>query len=680
MTDDMISVTQVAELARERPNTISTWRGRYADFPVGTRRGRQVLFSRDEVVQWLERHRPGWSSEFDLEGPRGDALHHVSRSADAADVGLSLICLAVLAPDDLADALHNDGEIGPLSLRVETRVDRSGLLAPLRHPDAAIILPDALALVSGTPESVRPVDELQAAFEMLLSERARTSSTRRSVFRSPGWLAELMFDLVSDAVACEGVLLDPAAGEGGFLLAAARRSSAPLHLRGWELDGGSARLARQRMLVHGFDAVIDQADSLGVDGLDVAGASAVICDPPLALRVDGSQWRADDPRWRDYALPESYADLGWILLAVHHLLPGGRAAVLTSRGALTRPRNDGIIRRRLLQAGQVEAVIALPGGSVLQTGVPLALWLLRKTDDGPSDEVLFLDASDAQVGRRAPVQDAPERAAYALADRIRAVVEDWRRDPAGARLPPGFAAGHIAASVAASDVDLDPQRLVHVPATREEVAAELNLVQARRAALLSKLSALSPQSPLGRSGESTLGHATIGQLLSARRLELVGGQRTGATIEGDGVRVLGSWTFRDGAPRRSPTATPVLRAGDVLVGPRQRGFQARVARQDEDGAALESPVQAIRIVASGAETEATLTPSLLAELINMSPDASGTAGRQTVKTIAIPLLTWEAADALDGALAVLRHESKLTRELDAVRERIRRLLAEQLAR
>jgi len=680
-----ITVGEIAELAGTRPATVSTWAGRFADFPVGRRDGRRVLYDRAEIVDWLERHRPAYGVTRTAGARAVDAIRTVARSDDGPEVVLALLCLTSLAPQEVADAIVDTpqptGAISELSLRVEDQRGLPELLAPLREPDAPARFREALALVTSPGGGVRSRSDLQQTFEAVLSERAGAWARRHSDFRSPEWLAELMFDLVSDAIGENRVLLDPAAGEGGFLLTAARRASPPLDLHGWELDPGNARLARQRLLIHDFDAKIEQIDSLGNDQVESLGAAAVISDPPLALRLDANRWQAADPRWRGYGRPAPYGDLAWVLLALHHLAPGGRAAILTTRGALTRTGNEAEIRAQLLNAGAIEAIIGLPAGSTLQAGTPLALWLLHRTSAATPNRVLFLDATDTSINRGPTSRPGADEAARTVAERIRGAITGWRQQRDRALSIHDFAATHPTKTLESGDAVLDPSRLVHLPASIEELAAELKRIHKKRAQLLAQL-AVVPLPAMNPAGDrSTARRMKIGELLASGRAELISGRRTNATIDGAGTPVLGPWTFQGEPPRHSPNATSQLESGDVVLTPRGHGFRARIVQEHETDAALEPPLQAIRLHPADGSDAPQLTSSLLAELINIQQaPSSGTSGRNTIKTLEIPLFAPDAARELDAALTALRHEADIAEQLQATRERLQILLIETLAR
>jgi type I restriction-modification system DNA methylase subunit len=483
-------------------------------------------------------------------------------------------------------------------------------------------------------------------------------------------------------------VLDPAAGEGGFLVAAHRAATADralsrsnVDLRGWELDPTALRVARQRMLVHGIEAILTQRDSLGEPSHDRFHADAVICDPPYSLRVRPEQWAAADDRWL-YGIPAPHADLGWVQLALHHLRDDGRAAVLTGMGALWRPGHEARIRLGLVQAGAVEAVIGLPSGTALHTDIRLALWLLRRPrvhHSAPEQRILFVDAARDEQFRAVarPVRymnTLSVDAGRAVSARIAGVVEAWREDPA-APMSSGFASAIAIPELALGDVNLSPDRLVHFPASPGELHTAVNDAIAKHAAVQSQLATLpslkAPPLEPARAGRS----AKVWKLLAAGRVELVSGTRVETNETDRGIAVLGPWSFNNEPVRyiESDDSPPRVQPGDVVVMPAGGWFSAFV--NDEADLALVAPLQAIRIREPALDDLECLHPVVLATAVVADRGArTGTAGRRSIKNVEVPLLGRNHAEELANFLTVMKHEQDLSEEAATLRSRLTELV------
>lgn len=99
-----------------------------------------------------------------------------------------------------------------------------------------------------------------------------------------------------------------------------------------------------------------------------------------------------DRRWQYGIPPRSNANFAWLQHVISHLSDQGRAAVILSNGSLsTQNHAEHEIRRRILDDGLIEAIIALPPKLFFNTKVPCCIWLLRKPKV-PGAPILMIDA------------------------------------------------------------------------------------------------------------------------------------------------------------------------------------------------------------------------------------------------------------------------------------------------
>lgn len=131
--------------------------------------------------------------------------------------------------------------------------------------------------------------------------------------------------------------------------------------------------------------------------------------PPQAFIDYGLEYVTLDPRWEFGPVIPEPADFAWLQLAIHHLLPGGTAAVVLPTYVLS--KNDLEladaeiirVRRNLISEGVVRCIIALPTDSGTGSNIPTALWICKRRTprDYPSDvdphaqEVLLIDLSSS---------------------------------------------------------------------------------------------------------------------------------------------------------------------------------------------------------------------------------------------------------------------------------------------
>lgn len=106
-------------------------------------------------------------------------------------------------------------------------------------------------------------------------------------------------------------------------------------------------------------------------------------------------------RFRSYEklAPKAKADYAFVLTGLDKLQESGRMAVVLPHGILFRNGAEGVIRRKLLEFGQIEAIIGLPTNLFLNNAIPTVIMVLSKKHDNKN--VLFIDASkDFEKGKK----------------------------------------------------------------------------------------------------------------------------------------------------------------------------------------------------------------------------------------------------------------------------------------
>lgn len=511
MSDEkLLTAADAARLAGVSRAAVGNWRRRHSDFPdpVGGSDLRPT-FRQREVEQWLR-------EQGKLVGaPVVDALWRA------------------------LDAGRGDAEVTDLVAVVAGYL--AGRKVASRLTTAIRELLDEL----GNEQPITVIDQLMSR----LFERQQ-----RQHLATPIELAELMVDL---AEPISGTVFDPACGPGNVLRAAADRGAG--ELVGQEVDNALAQLAEARLRL-ARPARISAGDSLRADGFPDLRADAVLCDPPFGYRNWGHEELGLDPRW-EYGFPvKGEPELAWLQHCLAHAKSDAPVVIVMPAGVAFR-RSGRAIRQAMLRRGALRAVIALPSGVLMSTGIPIHLWVLRNPSEAGADPVLLVDTSEHAPERRGKVDWPAIRAA---------VLEPWRQfTNTGAVDPmPGRHRALEAIELLDEDVDLTPSR--HLPVPKAEVdAVVINAEMVELARTLQSLTeglpvvepqegAQRPPTPIG--DLTRVGAVTVRQ--TTRRVELVD------EAEGEGPLVL---TARDlvstGRPsRRLPAGGDPLHAVELMTG------------------------------------------------------------------------------------------------------------------
>jgi hypothetical protein len=412
MSDSPATVTAsgIASLAGVGRAAVSNWRRRHADFPQpvgGT--ATSPSFDLRSVESWLQEQ--GKVPEIPAEERTWRRIEAFGMPEHAGDA-LSLAGAFLLAETSSHPEANTAGEAGHGTEQV------TGML-PARDLAARVDGWGAYArklLVQMIPREWSAQQEellgfarelagrrgAEEAFEYLCNRYA-VAGTLPGHYATPPAVAELMLDLAGDAKA----IIDFACGSGNILQTAANRGrerGAPITCYGQDVSKTQARITLLRLLFISSRAGIAPdgesgphiatGDSLLADAFPGLAADVAVASPPFGIHDWGRDRLAYDSRWAFGGLPpRTEPELAWVQHALAHVVPGGRVVLLMPPAAAKRPAGRKI-RGELVRRGALQAVIALPPGSLPTTGISLHLWVLRKPRAGEAaGQVLFVDST-----------------------------------------------------------------------------------------------------------------------------------------------------------------------------------------------------------------------------------------------------------------------------------------------
>jgi type I restriction enzyme M protein len=228
------------------------------------------------------------------------------------------------------------------------------------------------------------------AYEGLLAKNAEDVKSGAGQYFTPRPLIQAIADVMrpdADMRVC-----DPAAGTGGFLLAAYERmKQGPLDpdqkrflrneaFRGWEIVDATARLCAMNLLLHGISAP-ESPSLVTVDDALRATPSEhfdmVLTNPPFGRKSSykvvnalGEAEREDMSYLReDFWATTSNKQLNFLQHVRSLLTINGRAAIVVPDNVLFEGGAGETIRRRLLEQCDVHTLLRLPTGIFYAGGV-----------------------------------------------------------------------------------------------------------------------------------------------------------------------------------------------------------------------------------------------------------------------------------------------------------------------
>lgn len=239
-------------------------------------------------------------------------------------------------------------------------------------------------------------------YEYLLSKIATAGTNGQ--FRTPRHIIQMMVELVKPKP--EDIIVDPAAGSAGFLVAAGeylRKTRNDLFLvqslkehfnnhmfHGFDMDRTMLRIGAMNMMMHGIENPnIEYRDSLSEQNKDKEKYTLVLANPPFKGSLDYESVSNDLLK----IVKTKKTELLFLALFLRILKKGGRCACIVPDGVLFGSSNaHKKIRKEIVDNHKLEAIISMPSGVFKPyAGVSTAIMIFTKTGAGGTDQVWFYD-------------------------------------------------------------------------------------------------------------------------------------------------------------------------------------------------------------------------------------------------------------------------------------------------
>lgn len=256
------------------------------------------------------------------------------------------------------------------------------------------------------PEELKQVkgDVFGRIYEYFLTQFADQKAHDGGEFFTPISLVSLIANILEPT---SGIVLDPACGSGGMFVQSARvverqhqSPSERLTFLGMEKNATTIRLAKMNLAVHGLEGDIQKAITYYEDPHELlAKAQYVMANPPFNVDEIDAEKVKSDPRL-PFGLPGinkqkrvSNGNYVWISYFYGYLCETGRAGFVMSSQASSAGRDEAKVRQKLVETGDVEAMVAIRPNFFYTRTVPCELWFLnRAKSEAHKDKVLMIDA------------------------------------------------------------------------------------------------------------------------------------------------------------------------------------------------------------------------------------------------------------------------------------------------
>lgn len=282
-------------------------------------------------------------------------------------------------------------------------------------------------------------------YEGLLAKNAGELKSGAGQYFTPRPLVDCMVALLQPRAG--EVIQDPAAGTGGFLVAAHRwlrtqqgEGAAPGHgtepghgtIVAMELVEDVQRLLRMNLLLHDIDGQVVLGDALSSAGAGLGRADLILTNPPFGSKKGGG-----GPSRADLEHASANKQLAFLQHVYRGLRPGGRAGVVVPDNVLFEEHTGRQVRAELMDRCDLHTVLRLPTGIFYAQGVKTNVLFFTRgaADRGNTRAVWIYDLRSGMpnFGKRSPFtreQLAGFEAAYGADPRGRSERSEqarWRR-------------------------------------------------------------------------------------------------------------------------------------------------------------------------------------------------------------------------------------------------------------
>ena len=241
-------------------------------------------------------------------------------------------------------------------------------------------------------------DLLGRVYEYFMGMFADSEGKHGGEFFTPRSIVNLLVNMIEPF---KGRVYDPCCGSGGMFVSsedfvtehAGRIGDIAIY--GQELNTTTWQLAKMNMAIRGIDADIRREDTLQADQFPDMKFDYILANPPFNISDWGQERLSNDARWKYGLPPKGNANYAWIQHIVHHLERTGVTGFVMANGTMTsNASGEGDIRRKMIEDGIVDAIVAMPAKLFFNVTLPCCLWFISRDRENRKDKTLFIDARE----------------------------------------------------------------------------------------------------------------------------------------------------------------------------------------------------------------------------------------------------------------------------------------------
>lgn len=241
-------------------------------------------------------------------------------------------------------------------------------------------------------------------YEYFLAKFSIQKAHDNGEFFTPSSLVQTIVNVIEPD---HGTVFDPACGSGGMFVQSSHfveqtggDTARKVVFYGQEKNPTTIRIAKMNLAVHGLEGKIAEAITYYQDEHTLYGkCDFVMANPPFNVDLVDAEKVKSDPRL-PFGLPGvnkgkkvSNGNYLWISYFWSYLSDKGRAGFVMSSQASSAGNDEKVVRRKIVETGDVDVMISIRGGFFYTRTVPCELWHFdRNKPADRKDKVLMLDA------------------------------------------------------------------------------------------------------------------------------------------------------------------------------------------------------------------------------------------------------------------------------------------------
>jgi len=266
------------------------------------------------------------------------------------------------------------------------------------------VLEDLMRLFNSDQIQQATGDVFGRIYEYFLAKFSVQKAHDNGEFFTPSSIVQTIVNVIEPD---HGKILDPACGSGGMFVQSSHfieqeglDTAKRVSFYGQEKNRDTIRIAKMNLAVHGLEGDIAEAITYYSDMHNLwSQCDFVMANPPFNVdKVDAERVKTD--RRLPFGLPGvnkqkqvSNGNYLWISYFWSYLNPRGRAGFVMSSQASSAGHGEKEVRRKIVETGDVDVMIAIRSNFFYTRTVPCELWHFdRAKPPERRDKVLMLDA------------------------------------------------------------------------------------------------------------------------------------------------------------------------------------------------------------------------------------------------------------------------------------------------